>query len=51
VQEYQRLLKLYAQTGYRMIELPKVSVKERRHFVISAIASSYAMDINQGTKQ
>lgn len=35
VKEYERLLQYYPQYEYRIIELPKVSVKERAQFVLS----------------
>lgn len=37
VNEYERLMKFYPQSGYRIVELPKISVKERAQFVISSI--------------
>jgi predicted ATPase len=37
VEEYERLLKTYPQYGYQVIEIPKVSVRERFQFVISII--------------
>lgn len=33
--EYERLLKFYPQHGYRIVELPKTSVKERVEFILS----------------
>ena len=37
VVEYERLLKAYPQYGYQILEIPKVSVKERFQFVVSMI--------------
>jgi predicted ATPase len=37
VDEYRRLLKAYPEYGYRIIELPKASVKERVQFLLSSI--------------
>lgn len=38
VADYGRLLEAYPQYGYQIMELPKVSVKERTEFVISLIS-------------
>ena len=38
VVEYQQLIKFYAHSGYNIVELPKMSVKERFKFVISSIS-------------
>lgn len=35
--EYERLMKVYPQYGYQVVELPKVSLKERVEFVLSFI--------------
>jgi len=37
VKEYDQLMKFYPQCGYDILELPKVSVKERVQFVLSSI--------------
>lgn len=37
VAEYERLLKVYPQYGYRIVELPKVSVEERAKFILSIL--------------
>lgn len=37
VNEYERLMKFYPQSGYCIIELPKISVKGRAQFVFSSI--------------
>lgn len=37
VSEYKRLLIFYAQSGYHIVELPKVNINERLQFVISHI--------------
>ena len=39
VEEYNRLLESYPRYGYRLLELPKVSVEERIKFIFSAISS------------
>lgn len=36
--EHERVLKLYPQCGYRIIDLPKKSVEERLEFILSSIA-------------
>jgi predicted ATPase len=38
VEEYERLLKSYPRYGYQILEIPKVSVKERLKFVIANIS-------------
>ena len=38
VAEYERLLKFYIQYDYQILEIPKVSVKERFRFVMSIIS-------------
>lgn len=38
VDEYTRLLKFYSEYGYRIIELPKVSVRARVQFLLSSIS-------------
>jgi predicted ATPase len=40
VAEYERLLKFYLKNGYQIVEIPKVSVKERFHFLISTISDA-----------
>jgi predicted ATPase len=37
VTEYERDLKFYSQCGYRAVELPKISVKERAEFILSIL--------------
>ena len=37
VTEYERLLRAYPQYGYRTVELPKASVKERAEFILSIL--------------
>jgi len=39
VAEYERLLKFYPKNGYQIVEIPKVNVKERFRFLISAISN------------
>lgn len=35
LEEYNRLLKFYAQSGYSIVQIPKVSVARRSQFIIS----------------
>jgi len=37
VSEYHRLLKFYAQSGYQIINLPKITIKDRVQFILSKI--------------
>ena len=37
VTEYERNLKFYSQCGYHIVELPKISVKERAEFILSIL--------------
>ncbi len=36
--EYERLVRVYPQYGYQMLEIPKVSIKDRFEFVMSFIS-------------
>lgn len=38
IEEYERLLKCYHEYGYKLIELPKVSVTERHGFILSQLS-------------
>ncbi len=37
VKEYDQIIKFYPKYGYDMIELPKVSVKERAEYILSIL--------------
>ena len=39
VSEYNRLLKFYPQSGYRIINLPKITIEDRLQFMLSKINS------------